>query len=80
MPRGMYRTAQPYRALQVLGSAALLAPIATETLFWFLQYSLSTQTLHLVLGVSAVFVCWWFLGSVDCFTSLGFTCVAYDRL
>ena len=26
MPRGMYHTAQPYKALLVLGSAALLAP------------------------------------------------------
>ena len=37
MPSGMYRTAQPYRALLVLGSAALLAPTLAETLFWFLR-------------------------------------------
>ena len=33
MPCGMYHTVQPYRALLVLGSAALLASIVTETLF-----------------------------------------------
>ena len=33
MPPGIYRTALPYRALLVLGSAALLAPIVAETLF-----------------------------------------------
>ena len=38
MPLGMYRAAQPYRALLVLGSAALWATHTTETLFWFLRY------------------------------------------
>ena len=46
MPPGMYHTAQLYRALLVLGSADLLAPLATETLFWFLRLALPTQTLH----------------------------------
>ena len=40
MPHGMYGTAQSYRALLVLGSAALLAPITTVTLFWFLSIAL----------------------------------------
>ena len=32
MPRGMYHTAQPYRALLVLGSAAFLAPSLTDSI------------------------------------------------
>ena len=40
----------------------------------------STQTLHLVSGVSAVFICWWFLGGVDCFSILISSCAACDRL
>ena len=45
MPPGMYRTAQPYRTLLVLGSAALLAPSLIDSL-WLLQNSLSIQTLQ----------------------------------
>ena len=59
MPPGMCRTAQPYRALLVLGSAAVLASQLQRLSFGY-SIARPSQTLHLVLGVCAEFICWWF--------------------
>ena len=43
MAPGMYRTAQPYKALLVLGSAALLAPSLTDSLLVPLEQPFSPR-------------------------------------